>query len=77
MTAVPAVILGSRVMGAQLDIGGGYAMNVFAAIILGGTSLRGERRPLPTVCGVAVLGFVQNGLLQMGWPDDSQWLVPG
>jgi ribose transport system permease protein len=76
MTAVAAVILGSRVMGAQLDIGAGYEMNVFAAIILGGTSLRGGSGGLfRTVCGVAVLGFVQNGLLQMGWPYYSQWLV--
>jgi ribose transport system permease protein len=76
LTAVAAVILGSRVMGTQLDIGAGYEMNVFAAIILGGTSLLGGAGSiLRTFAGVTALGFVQNGLLQLGWPYYAQWLA--
>ncbi|WP_322013003.1 ABC transporter permease [Paraburkholderia sp. J12] len=76
MTGVAAVILGSRTMAAQLEIGSGYEMNVFAAIILGGTSLLGGAGGIwRTVCGVAVLGLLQNGLLQVGLPYYTQWLV--
>ncbi|CCO47862.1 Ribose ABC transport system permease protein RbsC [Vibrio nigripulchritudo SOn1] len=75
-TGVAAVILGSRVMGSQNNVGQGYELLVLAGIILGGTSLLGGSGSIvKTVIGVLMLGFIQNGLLLMGYPYYAQWLV--
>lgn len=75
-TAVAALIMGSRVMGAQNTIGQGYELTVLAGIILGGTSLLGGSGSIwRTVIGISMLGFIQNGLLLLGFPYYVQWLV--
>lgn len=75
-TAFAAIILGSRVMGAQNTIGQGYELTVLAGIILGGTSLMGGSGSIGrTVTGIAMLGFIQNGLLLLGFAYYVQWLV--
>ena len=74
--AFAAVILGSRVMGSQNNVGQGWELQVLAGIILGGTSLLGGSGSiLKTVIGVLILGFIQNGLLLLGYPFYTQWLV--
>ncbi len=71
-----ALILGSRVMGSQNNVGQGYELLVLSAVILGGTSLLGgSGNILKTVIGVLILGFIQNGLLLLGFPYYAQWLV--
>lgn len=73
---VASVILGSRVMGSQNTVGQGYELQVLAGIILGGTSLLGGSGSiLKTVIGVLILGFIQNGLLLMGYAFYAQWIV--
>ncbi len=75
-TAIAAIIMGSRVMGAQNTIGQGYELTVLAGIILGGTSLLGGSGSIwRTVVGISMLGFIQNGLLLLGFPYYVQWLV--
>jgi len=75
-TGCAALILGSRVMGSQNNVGQGYELLVLAGVILGGTSLLGGSGSIPkTVIGVLILGFIQNGLLLMGYPYYAQWLV--
>ena len=75
-TGIAALILGSRVMGSQNNVGQGYELLVLAGVILGGTSLLGgSGNILKTVIGVLILGFIQNGLLLMGFPSYAQWLV--
>ncbi|SDU17786.1 ABC transporter permease [Stappia sp. ES.058] len=75
-TGIAALILGSRVMGSQNNVGQGYELLVLAGVILGGTSLLGgSGNILKTVIGVLILGFIQNGLLLMGYPYYAQWLV--
>lgn len=70
------IMLGSRVMGSQNNVGEGYELLVLAAVILGGTSLLGgSGSVLKTVLGVLILGFIQNGLLLMGYPFFAQWIV--
>jgi ribose transport system permease protein len=71
-----ALILGSRVMGSQNNVGQGYELQVLSAVILGGTSLLGgSGNILKTVVGVLMLGFIQNGLLLLGYAYYVQWLV--
>jgi len=63
-------------MGSQNNVGQGYELLVLAGVILGGTSLLGGSGSIPkTVIGVLILGFIQNGLLLMGYPYYAQWLV--
>lgn len=74
--ACAALVLGSRVMGSQNNVGQGYELLVLAGIILGGTSLLGGAGSIwKTVIGVLMLGFIQNGLLLMGYPYYIQWIV--
>jgi ribose/xylose/arabinose/galactoside ABC-type transport system permease subunit len=76
MTTTAGLIMGSRVMGSQNNVGDGYELQVLATIILGGTSLAGGSGGIArTVFGVVVLGFIQNGLLILGLPYYVQWLV--
>jgi len=73
---VAALILGSRVGGSQNNVGQGYELQVLAGVILGGTSLLGgSGTVIKTVIGVLILGFIQNGLLLMGFAYYVQWLV--
>ncbi|WP_093973009.1 ABC transporter permease [Boseongicola aestuarii] len=75
-TGVAAIIMGSRVMGAQNTIGQGYELTVLAGVILGGTSLLGGSGSIwRTVIGISMLGFIQNGLLLLGFAYYVQWLV--
>ena len=75
-TGCAAIILGSRVMGSQNNVGQGYELLVLAGVILGGTSLLGGSGSIvKTVIGVLILGFIQNGLLLLGYPYYAQWLV--
>ena len=68
--------MGSRVMGAQNTIGQGYELTALAGVILGGTSLLGGSGSIwRTVLGITMLGFIQNGLLLLGFPYYVQWLV--
>jgi ribose transport system permease protein len=75
-TGCAAIIMGSRVMGSQNNVGQGYELLVLAGVILGGTSLLGGSGSVfKTVIGVLILGFIQNGLLLLGFPYYAQWLV--
>lgn len=75
-TGLAAIIMGSRVMGAQNTIGQGYELAVLAGVILGGTSLLGGRGSIfRTMIGIAMLGFIQNGLLLLSFPYYVQWIV--
>lgn len=75
-TSCAALILGSRVMGSQNNVGEGYELLVLAGVILGGTSLLGGSGSIVrTIIGVLILAFIQNGLLLLGYPYYTQWLV--
>ncbi len=75
-TSIAGIIMASRVMSSQNNIGQGYELTVIAAVILGGTSLLGGSGSIfKTVIGVLIIGFVNNGLIMLGFPYYTQWLV--
>ena len=75
-TSVAALIIASRVMGAQANTGDGYQFSVISAVVLGGTSfLGGSGTMVGTLVGVILLAFMRNGLLLLGLPYYAQWLV--
>jgi len=74
--ATAGLIQASRSLGSQNTVGQGLELEVLAAIILGGASLMGGAGTIfKTVIGVLILGFIQNGLLLLGYPYYTQWLV--
>lgn len=76
MTAVAAVVFSSRVMGAQNNSGSGLELYVLSGVILGGASLfGGSGTILLSVVGVMILEFIQNGLLIVGLPYYTQWIL--
>lgn len=63
-------------MGSQNTVGQGMELEVLAAVILGGASLLGGSGTIfKTVIGVLILGFIQNGLLLIGWPFYVQFVI--
>jgi ribose transport system permease protein len=76
MTALAAIVYGSRVMAGQNDSGSGLELFVLSGVILGGTSLLGGSGGIGrSTIGIVILGFVQNVLLLIGLPYFSQWIV--
>ena len=74
--AVAGLIQASRSLGSQNTVGQGLELEVLAAVILGGASLRGGSGTIfKTVIGVLILGFIQNGLLLVGLQFYVQYVV--
>ncbi|MCH8532009.1 MAG: ABC transporter permease [Saccharospirillum sp.] len=74
--ATAGLIQASRSMGSQNTVGQGMELEVLAAVILGGASLLGGSGTVfKTVIGVLMLGFIQNGLLLMGYPFYVQFVI--
>lgn len=74
--ATAGLIQASRSMGSQNTVGQGLELEVLAAVILGGASLLGGSGTVfKTVIGVLMLGFIQNGLLLLGWPFYVQFVI--
>jgi ribose transport system permease protein/putative xylitol transport system permease protein len=74
--ATAGLIQASRSMGSQNTVGQGLELEVLAAVILGGASLLGGSGTIfKTVIGILILGFIQNGLLLMGWPFYVQFVI--
>lgn len=74
--ATAGLMQASRSMGSQNTVGQGLELEVLAAVILGGASLLGGSGTIfKTVIGVLMLGFIQNGLLLMGYPFYVQFVI--
>ena len=53
-------------------------MNAIAAVVIGGTSMKGgEGSLLGTVIGVLIIGVISNGLNLLGVPQGWQRVVKG
>jgi rhamnose transport system permease protein len=69
LVALAALIYTSRVSTARANAGMGLELSVIAAVVLGGTDIRGGTGTIAgTVLGVLVLAALQNGLTLAGVP---------
>ena len=78
LVAVAAIIYTSRVSSARADSGLGLELDVIAAVVLGGASIRGGSGTiLGTVLGVLIIAVLRNGLFMAGVPTTWQLIVIG
>jgi ribose transport system permease protein len=77
-TGLSGVIMAARLNAAQPATGVGYEMYAIAAVVIGGTSLRGGRANiLGTVVGALVISTINTGLAILAVPDQWQKVVLG
>lgn len=78
MAALAGVVLGSRLMTFQLNLGNGYEFDVLSGVILGGTSLAGgEGSVVRTFIGILIIGVLANGFIMLGFQYYFQWIIQG
>ena len=68
----------ARLGSAQPVMGGGYELNAIAAVVLGGTAMRGgEGGVIRTVIGVTIMTALLNGMRIIGIDSTWQMVVTG
>jgi rhamnose transport system permease protein len=78
LVAVAAIIYTSRVSSARADSGMGLELDVIAAVVLGGASVRGGSGTIvATVLGVLIIAVLRNGLFMAGVPSTWQLVILG
>lgn len=78
MAAIAGIIISARVSSAQPNAGESYEMDAIAAVVIGGTSLRGgEGRVLYTIIGALIIGMLNNFLNLIGVDSYYQIVVKG
>src|SRR5262245_34583257 len=78
MAAMAGVILTSRLNSAQPTAGVGYELDAIAAVVVGGTCLRGGRGWIfGTLVGALLIGVLNNGLNLMGVSSFYQQVIKG
>jgi ribose transport system permease protein len=78
LAAVAAVIVTSRISSAQPTAGLSYEMDAIAAVVIGGTSLRGgEGRVIFTIVGAVTIGMINNMLNLMAVSSYYQISIKG
>lgn len=73
-TGLAAVVATGRAASAQVGAGQGMEMDAIAAVVIGGTSMKGGNANVPgTLFGCLIVGVVNNGLNLLN--IDSNWQV--
>jgi ribose transport system permease protein len=77
-SGLAGIMMTARLGSAQPVMGGGYELNAIAAVVLGGTAMRGgEGGVIRTVIGVAIMTVLLNGMRIMGIDSTWQMVVTG
>ncbi len=77
-TGIAGVVLAARLNSAQPALGLGYELQAIAAVVIGGTSLRGGKGSIiGTLIGALIMGVLVNGLRIMSIPQEWQTVVVG
>lgn len=72
------IVMSSRLNSVQPGLGAGYELDAIAAVVIGGTSLRGgEGGILGTIIGAFVISTLTYGLRLQGVPQEWQMVVTG
>jgi ribose transport system permease protein len=78
LAALASIVLSSRVNAASPMSGKGYELDAIAAVVVGGTSMRGGKGGIiNTVLGVIVIGVVGNALNIMNVTSYPQMIIKG
>lgn len=78
LAALSGVMLSSRMMAGNPNVASGWELDVIAAVVVGGTSLRGGVGSVwGTLVGVIFIGVVANGMLLLNVHQDGQLIARG
>jgi len=78
MAAIGGVIVTSRLDSAQPNAGTSYELDAIAAVVIGGTSLKGGKGSVwGTVIGAVIIGVLNNGLVLLNVSPFWQQVVKG
>lgn len=78
IAALAGWLLAIRTSGATANLGMGLLFNAFAAVVIGGVSLKGGVGALPGVCaGVLLLSAINTAINLMGLPATSTQVIHG
>ena len=78
LAALAGIVLTSRVAAAEATAATGWSLDALAAVIIGGTSLRGGQGGiLSTVLGIFLIGVLNNGMILMNVPSNYYQFVKG
>lgn len=77
-TGIASVVLTSRLSAGLPQVAAGYEMDAIAAVVIGGTSLRGgSGTMLGTITGVLIIGFINNGMDLLNVASYPQQIIKG
>lgn len=75
---IGGIVLGARVMNAEVNAGGPYLMNAVAAAFIGYSVLgAGKPNAFGTFAGAALIGILSNGLIMLSVPYYAMDIVKG
>ncbi len=78
LAAMAGVLSTARTFAATMDMGISAEMDAIAAVVLGGTSMKGGRGTLMgTVIGAIIIGVLNNGMNLLGINTSWQYVVQG
>jgi ribose transport system permease protein len=78
MVGIAAIMYMLRLNIASPILGNGFELTAIAAVVIGGTSMKGGKGSLiGTLIGAAIIGVLNNGLLLLGMRDFSRQIVTG
>jgi ribose/xylose/arabinose/galactoside ABC-type transport system permease subunit len=76
--AVSGILLAARYGSGDMEIGAGYDYTAIAAVLVGGTAIRGgSGSVLRTLLGVTVIAIIEVVLLLRGFSQQLQYLITG
>jgi ribose/xylose/arabinose/galactoside ABC-type transport system permease subunit len=78
LAAISGIMLSARINSGTPDAAQGWELDIIAAVIIGGTSLSGGVGTIwGTLIGVLFTGVIANGMILLGIPIYTQYVVKG
>jgi ribose transport system permease protein len=78
LAAFSGLVMGGMLGSAEMTAGTGLEMDVIAAVIIGGASLKGGRGTIVgSLIGAAIMGILRNGFILLGFSYEAQIISIG